>query len=83
MNDEFKNKVEKILIQEYQKHVTSLFRNGDRKNWTSRMKSMGIKIFQETPAEPENIVIHTGLLLGWVHIPEDVAEKILVLGGLP
>lgn len=88
MNDVHKEKICKIIMKEYRKHNEQVCERHINSgyflySWSQKMRSMGIKMFEGIDAEVGYTVVRTGLLMGNIHIPEETAEKILVLGSIP
>lgn len=87
MNKELEGKIRKILMKEYRKHseqVCERHKYGHFLNsWSHRMQKIGIKIFQGKEHKDEYVTVCTGLFMGHVQIPTEIAKKILILGGIP
>lgn len=88
MNDVHKEKICKIIMKEYREHNRQVCERHLNSgyflhNWSQKMENLGVKMFEGIDAEIGYIVVRTGLFMGNIHIPEETAEKILVLGGLP
>ncbi len=88
MNDVHKEKICKILMKEYRKHNEQVCEKHQISgyflySWSQKMRSVGIEMFQKEESKIGYVVVATGLFMGHVHIPEETAEKILVLGSIP
>lgn len=88
MNEEIKEKICKIIMKEYRKHNQQVCEKHLNSgyflhSWSQKMENLGIKMFEGIDAEVGYTVVRTGLVMGNIQIPEETAEKILVLGGFP
>ena len=82
-DEETKNRVWGLIIKEYARHIIDP--ESRKGSWWVRMEAAGIKLLETQQPLPGHIVVGDGrLVFGKViHIPVEVAEKILILGIVP
>lgn len=81
MNRELTEKLWQIILREYKDHVNCPKRS--KTSWWERLAKTGIKTHAGDPLPGYVVVAENRLIFDDIHIPIEVAEKMLVLEVIP